>query len=101
GADLVELDERGVAGSLGDRTADIDGVGHEQIVADDLQAPAERGGVCLEAFPVVLGETVLDGDDRIALEPSAVQVVHLRRGLLALAAAYQLVATLGVEGARC
>ena len=40
-------------------------VGDEEVVADELHAAAELGGEQLPAFPVVLGEAVLDGDDGV------------------------------------
>jgi hypothetical protein len=53
GADLVDLDEDGVAGALADAALEESGVGDEEVVADELDAVADRGGQFGEAFPVV------------------------------------------------
>ena len=47
-----------------DARCDPVGVGDEQVVADELDAVAEPGGQRDPAVPVVLGEAVLDRDDR-------------------------------------
>ena len=44
--------------------------GDEIIVADHLDAVADRGGEALEPLVVILGERVLDRQDRIAVEPT-------------------------------
>ena len=46
------------------------GVGDEKVVADHLDALADGGGEGGEALRVVLGERILDRQDRIALDPS-------------------------------
>ena len=53
------------------------GVGHEQVVADELDAVAEPLGQLLPAEPVVLGQAVLDRDDRVAGGPVGPQVDQL------------------------
>ena len=42
GADLVQLDEQGVADAVGDAPLQDLRIGHEHIVADQLDAVAER-----------------------------------------------------------
>src|SRR5690606_28938855 len=44
GADLVDLDQGGVADVLADGVADDGGVGDEDVVADELGPVAEPGG---------------------------------------------------------
>ena len=41
-------------------------VGHEDVVADELDAFADALGQLLPAVPVVLGHAVLERDDRVA-----------------------------------
>jgi hypothetical protein len=62
-ADLIELDEHGVGGLLLDAAGDELGVGHVEVVADDLDLVAQGGRVLAEAVPVVFRQAVLDGDD--------------------------------------
>ncbi len=67
GADLVDLDEDGVADMLlnaGGQTLDV---GDEQVVADQLHAVADGLGQHRPAFPVRLGHAVFEGDDRIGV----------------------------------
>ena len=73
--DLVDLEQERVAGLLLDGRLDASGVGHEQVVPDDLAEPGggERGGV----VPVVLVEGVLDGDDGVVLAEGLVEVEEL------------------------
>ena len=65
-ADLVHLDQYCVGHALADRLAQDARVGNEDVVADDLQLPAQTSGQRLPALPVVLRHPVLDRDDRIA-----------------------------------
>ena len=55
-ADLVELDEDGVGGPALDGAAQPLGVGHEQVIADELHAVAEPLLEEHPAVPIVLGE---------------------------------------------
>jgi hypothetical protein len=52
GPDLIELDEHGVCHMLRDRAADNSWVGHENVVADDLDAMSELTRLKLPAGPV-------------------------------------------------
>jgi hypothetical protein len=61
-----------------DPLAEALGVGDEEVVADELDPIADRVGELLPAVPVVLVERVLDGADRVALAPVAVELHHLR-----------------------
>ena len=67
GADLVELDEDGVAAAQLDALAQPLGVGHEQVVAHQLDLAAQLLGHALPAFPVLLVQAVLDGGDGVLL----------------------------------
>ena len=77
--DLVELDEDGVGGVLLDRACDPLGVGDEEIVADQLDGPSQPLGQVPPAIPVILGEAVLERNDRVARGPVGPQVDELAR----------------------
>src|SRR5580658_7413995 len=64
-ADLVELDENRVRRAGLDAAAQALDVGHEEVVADDLNARADPLGEKLPALPVVLGKAILDRHDGI------------------------------------
>ena len=64
-ADLVHLDQEGVGGALVDAAREPLRVGDEQVVADDLDPVVRALGQRCPAGPVVLGERVLDRDDRV------------------------------------
>ncbi len=76
GADLVDLDQDGVGQAALDAFGQPLGVGHEQIVADQLDLAAQRVGQQLPAFEIILGHAVLDRDDRIALDQLGVVFDH-------------------------
>src|SRR5215208_5752050 len=76
-ADLVELDQDGVGGALGDAAPEAGGVGDEEVVADELDALAEAAGEGGPAGPVVLGHAVLDADDGEARAPVLPEGGHL------------------------
>ena len=79
GADLVELDQ----GSVGDASvhgvSDDCGVGDEDVVADELHPIAETLREAGPAIPIVLGQAVFDGPDRVAANERLVVVGQLRR----------------------
>ena len=60
-----------------DRPLDPLGVRHEQVVADELDAVAEPARQLGPAGPVVLGQAVLDRDDRVAVDPVGPEVDQL------------------------
>src|SRR5437016_10994036 len=55
------------------------GAGHEDVVAHELHLLAEPVGQELPPVPIVFGHAVLDGDDRILVDPRRQIVDHLRR----------------------
>ena len=65
--DLVHLDEDRVADAALDPLAEPLRVRDEEVVADELDAVAELARQLRPRVPVVLGEPVLDRDDRVAL----------------------------------
>ena len=76
-ADLVDLDEDGVGGSELDAAAQAGGVGDEEVVAHELDPPAQALGEPDPALPVLLGEAVLDGDDGVPLDELSPVLDHL------------------------
>src|SRR6202521_3262221 len=60
GPDLVDLDEDRIGDALGNALLENPGVGHEQIVADQLHLLAEPVGEQLPAVPIVFRHAVLD-----------------------------------------
>ncbi len=66
GADLVELDQDRVGDALLDPLGEAFGVGHEEIIADELNAVSDLARQRRPAHPVILGHAVLDRDDRVA-----------------------------------
>ena len=71
---LVELDEHGVRRVGIDRSLDPLGVRDEQVVADELDAIAEPSGHLLPAGPVILGQAVLERNDRKPIDPVGPEV---------------------------
>ena len=89
-ADLVDLDQDGVAHAPGNAALEQAGVRAEHIVAHQLAASAQAPAQGLPALDIVLGHAVLDGDDGVVLHQLR-QVVHLL-----LAAAHQALARVAV-----
>src|SRR5207247_295024 len=77
--DLVDLDQDGVCDPFVEPALQSLDVRHEEVVADELKAVAELLCQRLPAGPVVLRETVLDRDDRIALGQLRVHRDHSGR----------------------
>ena len=96
-ADLIELDEH----RIGDPPVDALGydlrVGHEQIVADHLDAVADGAHQSVPAVPVALRETVLDGDDGKVIDQVGVDLDHLLGGEADPAFAGEVVLSVGEE----
>src|SRR5271155_3057785 len=63
---LVDLDQGSIDAAPAGRLAHAGRVGDEIIIANDLDAVADRSGELLESLVVVLGERVFDREDRIA-----------------------------------
>ena len=78
-ADLIELDQDRVGYAFVDAPPQPFGVGHEQVVAHQLQAVAQRFGEQPPPLPIVLRHAVFDRDDRIALGPVRPEPHHLFR----------------------
>ena len=80
GADLVHLHEHRIGRAARDPAFEAFEVGGEEVVADDLQAVAERGGQLRPALPVVLGQRVLDRQHRVPVGQLAEHGRELLRG---------------------
>ena len=65
GTDLVDLDEDGVTSTHLDTLLEVLDVGDEEVITDELAASADGLGELHPAFPVFLGEAVLDRVDRV------------------------------------
>ena len=78
--DLVELDKERVGGGFFDRTADAFRIGHEEIVADDLEAVPGFSDQLFPSVPVVLRQAVFNRDDRILVDPVLPERDHLVAG---------------------
>ena len=77
GADLVDLDEDGVAAFFFNTAAETLSVSNEEVVADELDVAADLLGQVLPAVPVVFGEAVFEGDDGVLPGPVDPEVGHL------------------------
>src|SRR5579872_1537627 len=82
--DLVDLDEDRVRDALLDPLPEDLLVRDEDVVAHELDPRAVLPGEGGPALPVILGEAVLDRDDRILGEPLLVALPELGRGHLRL-----------------
>ena len=79
-ADLVDLDQDGIGRAALKAHGQALGIGHEEVVADQLAAVADHVGENAPALPVILGHAVLDGDDGVAVD----QVFEIFRHTLAI-----------------
>src|SRR5271168_1579982 len=77
GADLIELDEDGVADAFGDAAGENFRIGDEDVVAYQLNFLAEVAGDDFPAVPIVFGEAVFDGDDGVFGGPGFPEFHHL------------------------
>ena len=60
---------------LVDAAAQALGVGDEEIVADELDAVAQALGQFGPARPVILGQPILDADDRVGVRPLLIEAI--------------------------
>src|SRR5690606_34427443 len=60
-----------------ERAAYFFGIGHQQVVADNLHAVADASNKARPVLPVVFGEAVLNRDDGIAVAPVGPEFHHL------------------------
>ena len=89
-ADLVQFDENAVGGVLLDASGQALRIGHEDVVADEVDLAAQPFSLYPPALPIVLGHAVLDGEDGIARDQIGIEIDHLA-GLKALALALELI----------
>ena len=81
-ANLVQLDQDGVARTQLDALCQTLGVGHKQVVAHQLHLAAQLAGHLLPARPVLFVQTVLDGDDGVLFHKALPVRDQLGRGEL-------------------
>ena len=82
GADLVGLDQDGVAGSIVDPLAQALHVGDEQVVPHQLHPAAQTLGQGRPALPVLLPQGVFDGEDGVLVHQVFPVFDHILRGEL-------------------
>src|SRR5437588_4135041 len=95
-ADLVDLDQDAVGRAGFDPPPETDHVGDEEVVPNQLLGFSQPAGQPPPAFPVVLGQPVLDGYQRVTASPTLPDVDQ-SLGIESPALALQLVPTLTVE----
>jgi len=76
---LVQLDQYAVCDALLDPSLEYSRIRHENVVPHDLHLIRASLGELLPPLPVVLGEAVLDGDDRIVSDEGLVESDKLVR----------------------
>mmetsp|Transcript_14093 Transcript_14093/g.37517 ORF Transcript_14093/g.37517 Transcript_14093/m.37517 type:complete len:501 (-) Transcript_14093:189-1691(-) len=76
-ADLVDLQQEGIASLIVDGLLHARDVSHRQVIADHLSGSADTGGEGGPARPVVLVEGILDGDQRVVRGQLRVEVGEL------------------------
>ncbi|CAG7001180.1 hypothetical protein PICSAR164_02797 [Mycobacterium avium subsp. paratuberculosis] len=88
-ADLIHLDQQRICDALLDTLFQAFGIGDEDVVADELHPVADRRGQRRPAVPIIFGQRVFDGHQRIRAEQPGVELGHLLGGA---GAALELVA---------
>ncbi len=76
-ADLIHLDENGVADTLLDASAKNVLVGDEDVVPNELGPGTQEVGVGLPPVPVILGETIFDRHQREVVQQLGQEGGHL------------------------
>src|SRR5439155_20488046 len=75
--DLVDLDEDRVGDVALDSLPEAIRARDEHVVSDELDSIAELAGQLSPSLPVVLGQRILDRDDRVALDEPGPEGRHL------------------------
>src|SRR5581483_6210774 len=97
--DLVELDQDDVGGPLANGTLQAPGIGHQQVIAHELHTVAQPGAQLRPPLPIILGQAILERDDRILVTPARPEVDQLVRREVAPFLG-QVVRPVGVQLAR-
>ena len=84
GADLVDLDEDGIADAIADAAFKSFRIGDEEVIANQLYPIGQGSSQAGPAVPIVFVDAVFDRDDRIAGGQVSVKVHH-RGGAAGLA----------------
>src|SRR3954468_22383260 len=98
--DLIDLDENRIGNAALDAAGKPLRVRHEQIVADELATIAKRLRELRPPIPIILGQAVLDGDDRVLTQPLGVERDHSVDILLSTTTLLERVLAIGVQLAR-
>jgi hypothetical protein len=98
--DLVDLDEDGIGQALLNAFHQTQRIGHEQIVADQLDRVAEALGQHRPALAVVLAHAVLDRADRVSGGELGEIIDHLLGGVGAPLPFHRVAAVLEIFGGR-
>ena len=83
--DLVDLDQDCVRNAEINTLLEEGCVCNEQVVTNKLDSVSETLCELLPAIPVILCETVFDGDQRILVDPALIEVDHFFAGLFTFA----------------
>ena len=79
GTDLIDLQQKGVAGLLVNTGLDSGWVSDQQIVTNNLGVFTNTLGEVNVALPVILIEGVLNGNNRVVIDKSTVDIGQLSR----------------------
>src|ERR1044072_8028275 len=82
-ADLVDLDQDRVADTLLDAAAEPVNIGHEEIIAHQLDPVLQRLGQVAPPAPIASGQAILDRHNRVAVDPPGVEIDHFLRAATA------------------
>ncbi len=77
---MVEFYQQGITSFLFNRSGNPNRVGHQKVITNDLQTVSVPCGEVLPAFPIILGESVFDGNDGILFNPIGPEIHHLVAG---------------------
>ncbi len=78
-ADLVHLDEDRIGCTFGDTAGKAFRIGDEQIIAHELALIANCRSQRFPSLPVLLGQTVFDGNDGVFRHQIRIEVGHAAR----------------------
>ena len=81
-ADLIDLYQQGVRGIFLDRFTDAFGIGHQQVITNNLDFIPQFLCHKLPGSPVILGMAIFDRDDGIVIDPLRPELDHLLAGQL-------------------
>jgi len=80
GSNLIDFEEKSVAGLFVNTGFDSLDVGHQKIIPNYLVIFAQRGGEVGVSFPIILVIGIFNGDDVVLFGISLVVLLELRTG---------------------